>query len=109
MSGPPAGSLPSTLLNGSFFTQCFVGHRRNPELAAGLAQAEMMIEDVRMDCARRVAEAEASRQTAEDEAGQLRRALRNAVDELQRTVTEVCLYLSKMLGAQEDCVCIAAG
>lgn len=48
-----------------------------------------MIEDVRMDCARRVAEAESSRQTAEDEAGQLRRALRNAVDELQRTVTEV--------------------
>ena len=67
----------------------FPGHNRNSELAAGLAQAEMMIEDVRMDCARRVAEAESSRQTAEDEAGQLRRALRNAVDELQRTVTEV--------------------
>jgi hypothetical protein len=50
-----------------------------------------MIEDVRMDCARRVAEAETSRQTAEDEAAQLRRALRDAVDELQRTVTEVRL------------------
>jgi hypothetical protein len=48
-----------------------------------------MIEDVRMDCARRVAEAEAGRQTAEAEVAQLRRALRNAVDELQRAVMEV--------------------
>ena len=62
---------------------------RSPELAAGLAKAELMIEDVRLECARRVSKAETSRQTAEDEAAQLRRALRNAVDELQRTVTEV--------------------
>lgn len=89
MPGPPAGFLSSTLLTGSFLTRCLLRRYRNPELAAGLAQAEIMIEDVRMDCARRVAEAEASRQTAEDEAAELRRALRNAVDELQRTVTEV--------------------
>ena len=73
------------------FSPELLTRHRNPELAAGLAQAELMIEDVRMDCARRVAEAETSRQTAEDEAAQLRRALRNAVDELQRTVAEVRL------------------
>lgn len=67
----------------------YVARHRSPELAAGLAQAEKMVEEIRMDCARRVAEAETSRQSAEDEAAQLRRALRNAVDELQRSVTEV--------------------
>ena len=55
----------------------------SPRTSAGLAQAELQIEEVRTDCARRVAAAEAARAEAVTEAEQLRRALRNAVDQLQ--------------------------
>ena len=65
-----------------------VASPQSPLMTAGLEQAEMMIEEVRVDCARRVGDAEKGRASAEAEAAQLRRALRNAVDELQRSVTE---------------------